>query len=551
MFGRKICCFFIMMIFVLAAGAAHAAGGARTYAVYPFEVNGPSQYKYLSRGVQSMLSSRLNWVGHFEPINGSKSLKEADRPKTKVEEIEAAHTLGTDYLVLGSLMIAGDDVSVDVNISNQEGKSWTKNAKTTINELIPALDGIAKDIQNQLFEKPGQTAEERAEAKKKEKAKPEGPNNPFLVMASTAGKIRESKINPQFRYEGGASTPGMWRSQSINMVNRGGFIGDVTGDHKNNFVMLNDDSVLVYDIADQRLTKVCEYNLFARSNPLRISGIDLNGDGIMEVVATTLRDKYARSFILSFKNGVPKAIIDDLKIFLSVTRMPPNFTPALVGQKMNSTRMFYSKDLTEYMLSGNKLVPVRKLRVPEFSNVFNLAYLPEKEGYKILVIGRRGNVAVYDKELRPLYQSQEAFNSTPVKVELGSNFAGLHDDSKDTKMENYMFIPMPIVISSISDPTKQEVLLNKDVSVASQIFSNYRSFSAGEIQSQYWDGVGLNLAWKTRRIKGTVTAYGIGDVNGDGRDQLYCILNTYPGALGIKYRKTFILAYELSLPEAE
>jgi TolB-like protein len=548
MFAKKIVSVFITMLFVLAAGVAHSAGSARSYAVFPFEVNGPSQYQYLSRGVQSMMSSRLNWTGHFEPIPGSKDLSEKDRPSGKIEELKTAQRLSADYLILGTLMVAGDDVSVDVKITNKDGKVWNKNSKTNINDLIPSLDDLAKDIQSDLFEKPGQTSEDRAKEKKLEAARPDGPNNPFIVMASSAGKPMESKINPQFRYEGGASTPGMWRSQSVNIVNRGGFVADVTGDGKANFVILTDSEVIVYDIIGQHLKKNVEYNLFARSNPLRVSGIDLDGDGVQEVVATSLRDDRAHSFIISFKNGVARAINDDLKLFLTVVRMPPSFTPSLVGQKVNSTRTFYSKDVTEYMLSKGKLMPVRKLRVPQFTNVFNLSYLPQKDGYKVLVIGKRGNIAVYNKDLEPLYQSEESYNSTPVKVELGSNFAGLNPDSAATKMESYLFIPMPVLIASISDPAKQEVLLNRDVSVASQLFSNYRSFSQGEIHSEFWDGVGLNLAWKTRRIKGTVTSYGLADVDNDGEDELYCILNTFPGALGIKYRKTFLVSYELSLP---
>ncbi len=547
MFARKFIPLFMALLFVFAAGVAHA-GLARTYAVYPFEINGPSQYKYLSRGVQSMLATRLNWTGHFEPLPGSKKLKAADRPSTKVEEIKAAQRLGVDYLVLGSIMIAGDDATVDTRVVNKEGKVWTKNTKTSINELIPSLDALSKGIQNELFEKPGKTAAQIEQDRKKEEAKPEGPNNPYIVHASTAGKVVESKINPQFRYEGGTSTPGTWRSQSLNMVNLGGVVGDVTGDGKSDFVFLSDTSVSVYSGKQQRLQKVCEHNVFKRADPLRISGIDFDRDGVMEVVVSTLRDERPNSVILSFKGGKVTILKDNIDLFLSVVRMPPNFTPALIGQKMSRARKFYSKDVTEYMLSGNDLMPVRKLKVPEFTNVFNLAYLPEGDGYKVIVINKYGNVTVYSKDLEPLYQSSTSFNSTPIKVERGSNFTGLRRQSEKSRMESYLFIPMPVVVTTITDPKKQEVLLNKDISVAAQVFSNYKSFSQGEIHSEYWDGVGLNLAWKTRRIKGTVTSYGMGDVDNDGKDELYCMLNTYPGAMGVKFRKTFVLAYDLTLP---
>ena len=114
---RRLMIFFIVAVTMLAATAAFASD-ARTYAVYPFEINGPSQYKYLSRGVQTMLTSRLNWTGHFEPMAGSADLKEADKPKDKVEEVKNVQSLGVDYIALGSVVIVGKQASVDVRMIN-------------------------------------------------------------------------------------------------------------------------------------------------------------------------------------------------------------------------------------------------------------------------------------------------------------------------------------------------------------------------------------------------------------------------------------------------
>jgi hypothetical protein len=57
----------------------------------------------------------------------------------------------------------------------------------------------------------------------------------------------------------------------------------------------------------------------------------------------------------------------------------------------------------------------------------------------------------------------------------------------------------------------------------------------------------MNLAWKTRRIKGTVTDYDVVDLNNDGKKQLAVLVNTYPGNLGVKARKTIVVTYELDM----
>lgn len=541
----RLTAFFLVALSIFAATASFAAE-ARTYAVYPFEVNGPDQYKYLSRGVQTMLISRLNWTGHFEPLAGSRDLKEADRPKSKLDEMKAVQRLGADYLALGSIMIAGKDASIDLRMINKDGKSWTKSAKTTISELIPTLDGMAKDIKGELFEKPGSRKASKEE-KAREDARPDSPMNPEFLTAASSGKVLESKMNPQFRYEGGAGTPGRWRSQSIKMVNRGGFVADVTGDGKQDIVVLTDSEVKVFGIDKQRLQEVVSYSFPLRADGLRISKIDFSKDGIYEVVLCTMMKGAPYSYILSFKDKTPKVLLDRNNNFLSVIKMPPNFSETLVGQRVDSSRTFYSKDLMEYLFSDGRLVPIKRLTVPAFANVFNLHYLPQKDGYKVIVLNKYGRINMYDKNLEPLYESNDSYNSVDVKVEVSTRIPGFGSENIDEKIEQYYYIPMPIVIASFGDPNKKEVLLNKDLSVASQVFSNYKNFSQGEIHSEYWDGVGLSLAWKTRRIKGSVTSYGIADIDNDGADELYCILNTFPGSLGIKFRKTIVLAYELNM----
>ncbi|WP_421903307.1 FG-GAP-like repeat-containing protein [Maridesulfovibrio sp.] len=543
---RRLMIFFIVAVTMLAATAAFASD-ARTYAVYPFEINGPSQYKYLSRGVQTMLTSRLNWTGHFEPMAGSADLKEADKPKDKVEEVKKVQSLGVDYIALGSVVIVGKQASVDVRMINAEGHSWTKSAETTISGLIPAIDGIAKDIKGQLFEKPG-SQKKSEEEKKREESRPDSPVNPEFVTAAGAGKVLESTINPQFRYQGGTETPGRWRSQTMKFVNLGGFVEDVTGDGKKDLVVLSDSDVKVMAINGQHLKEVVSYPYNKRASGLRISAIDLDRDGVYEVVLCTEMNRKPYSYILSFKDKTPKVLLDRNKNFLSVIKTPPNFTETLVGQRFDPHRTFYSKDLVEYSFSNGALLPIRNLKAPEFSNVFNLTYLPLKDGdYKVLVLNKHGRINLYDKSLEPVYESTNSYNSAAVAIDTVSKARGFNEEKKSERMEHNYYIPMPVAIVSISDPHKKEVLLNKDLSVAGQIFSNYKTFSQGEIHAEFWDGVGLNLAWKTRRIKGTVSSYGVADIDNDGADELYCILNTFPGALGIKHRKTLVMAYELNM----
>ena len=122
------------------------------------------------------------------------------------------------------------------------------------------------------------------------------------------------------------------------------------------------------------------------------------------------------------------------------------------------------------------------------------------------------------------------------------------ETSRDAVEESYYYLPIPMKVTNLfSKGEKYELLLNKDISVASQIFARFKTFTQGEIHSLYWDGTGLNLAWKTRRIKGTVVDYDIIDVDNDGRVDLTVLVNTYPGAFKTQNIRTVLLIYDLNL----
>ena len=63
--------------------------------------------------------------------------------------------------------------------------------------------------------------------------------------------------------------------------------------------------------------------------------------------------------------------------------------------------------------------------------------------------------------------------------------------------------------------------------------------------------LGLNLQWKTRRIKGSVADFAVADANNDGILDLVACINTHPGALGVEKRKTIVVVYPLDLTKTE
>jgi len=118
--------------------------------------------------------------------------------------------------------------------------------------------------------------------------------------------------------------------------------------------------------------------------------------------------------------------------------------------------------------------------------------------------------------------------------------------TRDSGVEDFYYVPIRMIPVSFEANGKYELLANKDISVAAQIFKKFRRFSQGEVHSLFWDGVGMSLAWKTRRIKGTVVDLGLADLKNNGHQQLIVCVNSYTGAVGTSQEKTVIVTYDLN-----
>jgi hypothetical protein len=105
--------------------------------------------------------------------------------------------------------------------------------------------------------------------------------------------------------------------------------------------------------------------------------------------------------------------------------------------------------------------------------------------------------------------------------------------------------------TNLDNTGNYELIVARPISIAADFFSNFRNFSQGEIHSLEWDGIGLNIVWKTRRIKGTIVDYAIADYDNNGNNDLVVCVQTYPGATGLKAKRTIVVAYPLDQQPAK
>lgn len=510
----------------------------KTFAVAPFTVHGPEKYQYLGQGVQSMLESRMNWPGHLAPLDKAKAgTKLAKTPASESEAKKTAADLGVDYLAYGTVTVSGEQASIDIMVVGRDGKKWPKALNTKIAELIPAMERTAQSLNNEIFQRPAAPASGGKGGESVNQLNPD-----FVVNQTTEGN-QKAYLNPNFRYAGPSDTPGVWRSQSMPIVSRGIAVADVNGDGQNEVVILAQHSVEVYNYKDRQLMPIAKYETPPNLTLLNVSTLDINGDGKAEIIVSASYFKEPRSFILNLEGNKLAEQYKDIKLYLNVVAIAPDFSRQLVGSKGEQKEIFV-QGVHNVIFSGGQPQLSTRINLPSKANPFNFVFLPEKSGYKVVLNDDKDHIVVYTAKGERVAATEEQYCGSAIGLEFDPLMAPMEKPKSD-HLWTYYYIPLPMIVANLGKENRYEVLVSKNISLAAQFFETFRTFSQGEIHSLYWDGVGMNLLWKTRRIKGTVTGYVLADIDNDGQKELVVCITTWPGAAGVYARRTIVLAYKL------
>lgn len=538
---------------VLLVGPA-LAQEVKTFAVLPFTYNGPDKYKYFPKAFQASLNNDLEWTGHVQPANDS-DIEGMKHPNSKSDALNQLSGSTVDYLVTGVITILDKEATLTMEAFGADGAYWENKGQMAIDEITPWLDDQSKAIMGDVFHRPGYSTSEQAVKVEEKTNSVANPTNSAFISA-TGDQYQSTNLNPQFRYEGGSDTTGRWRSQTLRFFSTSMVVQDGDGDGKNEVFILQKSGLSAFRFEEGKLKHLDTMQLPSNTTYIRLEMADLDKDSIPEIIVASYQmyfrsemvapEGHPKSHILSFKDGKFKYLLKNYGKFLGVLSMPPSYMPVLVAQN-KGTRHLFSKNIQEAYYKDGDISLGNNISAPEFGNIFNMTYLPDELGYKYVVLDDYHRLKVYSQTKERLSSSAEdTFNSSGIAIETSDRPTGMGPGSVDNMTTTYN-IPFRMLAANLGAKKKYEVLVNKDLSFSGKVFERFTYYSQGEIHAMAWDGVGLNLAWKTRRIKGQVSDIALADLNNDGKKQLCVLLNTFPGGMGFSKRKTVVLAYDLNM----
>jgi len=536
----------LFALMLLLAGQAFAAQKV-TYIVLPFSVQGPQGFAYLEKSIPQMITSRIYWKDRVEP---ARELSPGARPvdsESEAEKLRAQYK--ADYVIWGSVTIVGDDASLDVRVRDKTGKVWPQTREAKAPQLITAIGAVSDAINRDVFNRATSASNRSSGSGGSAGAGRVNQMNPDIVVNENSPK--EVYLNPQFRYAGSSQEDeSRLRSQALNFPAIGMEVVDADGDGKNEIFLLDDHTVRAFRFEkNNQLKQIGEHRFSLNSQCLNIRSVPRPSGKAWLVVTVIDQGGVPQSCVLTFDGASFKEEMKNIKHYLNVVKMPPDYLPKIIGQEASPPRLFRPNSLTEMIPQGGTLVPGGRLNLPPEANVFNFTWLPssrgERDGQKLIVLTPSETLRVYNAKFSRLAETSESYSGASTGMEIDPSMPGLGRD--DVTLPSVFYIPMRMVPYDLERDGNWELIVNRPISTASKIFDRYRYFPQSEIHSLFWDGLGLSLQWKTRRIKGSMVDYTIADANNSGIPSLVVCVNTHPGAIGASSRRAMVLLYPLDI----
>ncbi|HUV78005.1 MAG TPA: FG-GAP-like repeat-containing protein [Desulfobacterales bacterium] len=546
-----------MIVFIFIFGIqVHAAAKPVQVAVVPFKVNAEKDLSFLRDGIVDMLSSRLSWADKVTVVNSQetlKALKTVAGPLNEVKAREMGTKLDADFVLFGSLTVIGNSVSIDAKMVDVSGEKETLsffNQSQGMDPVIPAINVFASDINEKKFGRvmPSQKTPAASQAQQTQtlqdqpqsdaRAHPEK----LIVGGYAGGETQETQnaapgsafIATQMSKSQSAQ---FWKSRNIKQRITGVALGDIDKDGKTETVMITDHSVEAYRFDHKRFLKIKTIAERSHDYLIGVDVADINGNGYPEIFVTALNPsrEFVKSFVLEFDGKTYIEIVKKSNWYFRTVETPERGR-ILLGQKQGINSPFDDR-IYELVWQNSEYDAAEPVMPPRRANVLGLASGDARnDGTQVAVLfDKLDYLRIYDSKGDEIWKDGEHSGGTPRYFQMPNL------GSKDT--ENHAYYPMRILIRDINKDGKNDVITAKNYRL-SQILSA-RMFQNGELEIRSWDGIGLAVLWRTRKLSGHISDFAIGDFDNDGADELVAALVIKTGAVAMTTPKSALIAYEL------
>jgi len=490
--------FMLLVLFVswLTPGGLSMAKDPKRMAILPFTMNADRDLTFLQEGITDMLTSRLAWKGEVEVLEKGIVKGEVSKvkgPLSRETALAIGKNLKVDYVVVGSLTVFGDSVSIDakiMDVAKADELVTAFNQAKGMDAVIPTVTQFAQDINEKVMGRPS-TAPVRA-------AQQEGPKGPGGLLAE----------GQAFEGQGVSFTQGI-RAEIIGLD-----VGDVDGDGKTEVVMIDTDTVYIYKWKEKGLVQAKAVKERWATGLKWVSVGDMDGNGKAEIYVTNAMPDNVTSFVLEWDGKDFRKIADGQRWFFRITDIPGR-GKSLLGQRRRAGGV-YSGEVEFLKRQGSEFVSDGPVGLHPQANIYNFALVDFDGSGKTdtVLLNSSEYLVLYEKGTEEIWRSEDQFGGTYTFLE----------QYNPTVDIDHIFLPSPIFVTDVDADGKKEVMVCRNIAkLGGRLFDKWRDFGGGVLNFMVRDEAGLTSKFNTKRLGGAMVGYQIADVDGDNLPELVIV----------------------------
>ena len=548
-----------LMLLVMILGSSQSAGAeVNRVAIVPFKINAEKDLSFLRDGIVDMLTSRLYVEDKVVVLcreEIANVLKTVSSPINESKAREIGSRLGVDYVLFGSLTVFGESVSIDakmVDVSGAKPVLTFFNQSQGMDEVISKINLFATDINEKVFgrDMPSQKVVVTSRTPQTQTPEAQTPESQIDVRAHPEKLFADGfqDVDTQGTRQ---PAPGLgflasekarsksaqfWSSRSIKHRITGISIGDIDRDGKQEIIIISEHAVEVYRFEKKRFFKVKTLAEGSLNHFISVDVADINANGYPEIFVTGLNPyrNMVNSFVLEFNGQTYTEIVTDSRWYLRVVDHPFR-GQILLGQR-HKTPSPFSGQIYEMVWENSGYAPADKVKHPRRTNVMGFAPgNAMNDGGEVTVrYDDQDNLRIFDPAGEEIWKDGE---------HSGGRAEYFVVSDKTSEFEEKDYYPGRILIRDINGDGKNEVITVKNHRFSEMI--SFRKFTQAEIQIRSWNGIGLAVNWRTRKLSGYFSDFAIGDFDNDGNDELVATLVMKTGSMVMTTPKSKVIAYEL------
>ncbi len=501
---------------LLGQNTLEADSKVKTIAVFPFEVIAKEDTSFIGKGMGRMLCSRIGSDDAIQVkcMDRLPSAYGLDLGGSSMAGKTAGVTElnGVDYILLGSVTIAGTSVSSDaklVDILRPEQVKFISAAGMGVGDIMQQASTISEKVRAAITGNSGKIGNEESSRAIMNSHFAEQPLQDKIPAAPL--KVITEQIQPVAATAISSFGSSTLLIQKLDMEIRGIATSDIDGDGKLDMAVMDNHRISFFTFANNTLVKQGVYDGKYYNSNISIDAFDTNGNGKNELFVTSIgKNNYLKSYIIEWNGREFKPLAEDSEWYFKVVAF--HGKDRLIGQQRGHDEVFGSA-IYQLEFSGNKIIQQEKIAAGNFA-IFGFSPLQKKksgnsnimESDSCLWFDKSGFLNLGDARGIIEWKSGQSLGSTALFIE--------QDKGRDNLKER-TYINNRVVTGDINSDGVVEIITVSNSDVAKGYLSGYKKFNQGNIQVMAWKNGLIDDLWKGNPVTGYISDFNVIDMDGD------------------------------------